>query len=174
MDTTGYIINSVLVLLVVRQIREHPLDLRSLIRPVALVVVAAVYYLHTIPVGGNDLLLEGGLAATGAAMGALCAFATHLRLEHGTPLARAGVLAAGLWVGGVGARMAFAYAAGHGFAPAIQRFSGAHSITGASAWVAALILMALADVSTRLVTLQLRGRNLRRRASGVGGNIVFA
>jgi len=174
MDTTGYIINSVLVLLVVRQIREHPLDLRSLIRPVALVAVAAAYYLHTIPTGGNDLLLEGGLAATGAVMGALCALTTHLRLDGETPLARAGVVAAGLWVGGVGARMAFAYAAGHGLAPAVHRFSIAHSITGAAAWVAALILMALADVTTRLVVLHLRGRKLRSRANGLDGNIVFA
>ena len=63
-------------------------------------------------------------------------------------------------VGGVGARLAFAVAASNGAGPAIARFSIAHHITGAAAWVAALIMMALADVLTRLVIIYLRGRRL--------------
>ena len=55
MNTTGYIINSVLVLLVVRQIRERPprLDRRSLVLPLVLVAVAAANFLHTIPTAGE-------------------------------------------------------------------------------------------------------------------------
>ena len=45
-------------------------------------------------------------------------------------------------------------------APAIARFSIAHHITGSAAWVAALIMMAMADVLTRLVVIYLRGRRL--------------
>jgi len=175
MDTTGYIVNSVLVLLVLRQIQERPLDLRSLIRPVLLVAAAAAFFLHTIPTGGNDLVLELGLAGLGAAMGAASARATRVRLDGGTAVARAGVVAATLWIGGVGARMAFAYAAGHGFGSAIGRFSAAHSITGSSAWVTALVLMALADVTARLVVLHARGRRLERRSRATGERpIVFA
>ena len=48
-----------------------------------------------------------------------------------------------MWVAGVGARMAFAFAATHGAGPAIGRFSVAHHITGSGAWVAALVMMAL-------------------------------
>jgi hypothetical protein len=33
-----------------------------------------------------------------------------------------------------------------------------HQITGSAAWVAALVMMALADVLTRLVVIYLRGR----------------
>ena len=65
-----------------------------------------------------------------------------------------------MWIGGVGARLAFAVAAGNGAGPAIARFSITHHITGSSAWVAALVMMALADVLTRLVVIWLRGRRL--------------
>ena len=78
----------------------------------------------------------------------------------GRPLGRAGVLAASMWIGGVGARLAFVVAAGNGADPAIARFSVAHHITGSSAWIAALVMMALADVLTRLVVIYLRGRRL--------------
>ena len=60
----------------------------------------------------------------------------------------------------MGARLAFAIAAGNGAGPAIARFSVAHHITGSAAWVAALVMMALADVLTRLVVIYLRGRRL--------------
>ena len=49
--------------------------------------------------------------------------------------------------------MAFAFAATHGAGPAIARFSIAHQITGSGAWVAALVMMALADVLTRLAVV---------------------
>ena len=65
-----------------------------------------------------------------------------------------------MWVAGVGARMAFAFAATHGAGPAIGRFSIAHQITGSGAWVAALVMMALADVLTRLAVVWMRGRRL--------------
>jgi hypothetical protein len=153
----GYVINAVLVLLVVRQIRERRLDLRSLVLPLVLVALAASNYLHAIPTRGNDVVLDATLVATGITLGTLCALATHLRPGgDGVALARAGWLAAGLWVLGCGARMAFAFATEHGAGPAVARFSVSHSITGADAWVAALVLMALAEVTSRLLVLQLR------------------
>ena len=69
-------------------------------------------------------------------------------------------MSAGERVAGVGARMAFAFAATHGAGRAIGRFSIAHHITGSGAWVAALVMMALADVLTRLAVVYLRGRRL--------------
>ena len=44
--------------------------------------------------------------------------------------------------------------------PAIGRFSIASHITSPAAWIAALVMMALADVLTRLVIIYLRGRRL--------------
>jgi hypothetical protein len=159
--TTMYVINAILVLMVIRQIREHPLDLRSLAGPVLAVGTAAVLFLHSVPGGGNDILLETACVAAGATMGALAGLTTHLRRDGaGRALGRAGWLAAGLWITGVGARMAFAIAASNGAGPAIARFSIAHQITGQAAWVAALIMMALADVLTRLIVIYVRGRRL--------------
>jgi hypothetical protein len=99
-------------------------------------------------------------------MGAIGGLATRLRRGgDGRPLGRAGALAASMWVAGVGGRMAFAFAATHGAGPAIGRFSIAHHITGSAAWVAALVMMALADVLTRLVVVYLRGRRLAAGAA---------
>ena len=160
-NITTYLVSASLILLVIRQIREHPLDARSLATPVLAVGAAAVMFLHAVPVGGSDLALEAACVAAGAAMGAIGGLATRLRLgADGRPLGRAGILAASMWIGGVGARLAFAITAGNGAGPAIARFSVAHQITGPAAWVAALVLMALADVLTRLVVIYLRGRQL--------------
>ena len=161
MNINMYVINAILILMVIRQVREHPLDLRSLAVPVLAVGCAAVLFLHSVPGGGNDIGLELTCVLAGAVMGAVGGLATRVRLgADGRPLGRAGWLAASMWVGGVGARLAFAVAASNGAGPAIARFSIAHHITGSAAWVAALIMMALADVLTRLVIIYLRGRRL--------------
>jgi hypothetical protein len=156
-----YLINALLILLVVRQIREHQLDLRALAVPVLAVAAAAVMFLHAVPAGGSDITLDLLCASAGAAMGAIGGLATRLRPgPDGRPLGRAGVLAASMWIAGVGARMVFYFAATHGAGPAIAAFSIAHHITGSAAWTAALVMMALADVTARLVTVYLRGRRL--------------
>lgn len=161
MNINMYVINAVLILMVIRQIREHPLDLQSLAVPVLAVGCAAVLFLHSVPGGGNDIVLEMACVLVGAVMGTVGGLATHLRLDaDGRPLGRAGALAASMWVGGVGARLAFAVAASNGAGPAIARFSIGHHITGSAAWVAALVMMALADVLARLVVIYLRGRRL--------------
>ena len=69
-NTTMYVINAVLVLMVIRQIREHPLDLRSLAGPVLAVGAAAVLFLHSVPGGGNDVALELACVVAGASAAA--------------------------------------------------------------------------------------------------------
>jgi len=161
MNINMYVVNAVLILMVIRQVREHPLDLRSLAVPVLAVGVAAVMFLHSVPAGGHDIALELACVLAGALMGATGGLATRLRLgADGRPLGRAGWLAASMWVGGGGARLAFAVAASSGAGPAIASFSIANHITGSAAWVAALVMMALADVLSRLVVIHLRGRRL--------------
>src|SRR5438270_893984 len=68
------------------------------------------------------------------------------RLPDDRLLAKATIPAALLWVAGTGARMEFAVFAENGGAAAIARFSTANRITGAAAWTACLLLMALAEV----------------------------
>ena len=117
---SAYLINAILVLLVVRQIREHRLDLRILAVPVLAVGAAAILFLHSVPVRGNDIPLELICVSAGAVMGGLAGLATYLRRgSDGRGLGRAGWLAASLWITGVGARMAFVFVATHGAGPAM-------------------------------------------------------
>ena len=166
MSMNMYLINAILVLMVIRQIREHSLDLRALAVPVLAVGAAAVMFLHSVPAGGTtsrwscSAFRPARPWARSAAWPPGCAAAQPAR-----PAGRAGVLAASMWVAGIGGRMAFAFAASHGAGPAIGRFSIAHHITGSAAWVAALVMMALADVLTRLVVVYLRGRRLSGTAA---------
>jgi hypothetical protein len=170
-----YLINALLILLVIRQVREHQLDLRALAVPVLAVAAAAVMFLHAAPGGGSDLTLDLLCVSAGAAMGAIGGLATRLRPgAGGRPLGRTGVLAAGMWIAGVGARMVFYFAATHGAGPAIAAFSVAHHITGSAARTAALVMMALADVLTRLAVVYLRGRSLTAQVTPAAATSVQA
>ena len=161
MSTYDYLINAVLVLLVVRQIRGSRLDLMNLVLPLAITAGVAFEYLHSIPTQGNDLVLILGLAGVGVVLGGAAAATTRLSLgKDGVPFAKAGAVAATLWVLGIGFRMAFSFASDHGMGDSIARFSLQHSITGSQAWVAALVLMALGEVTTRLLVLRVRGHLL--------------
>ena len=157
MSVTDYIINAIIILLVLRQLRENRLGLVSLVLPVVAVGAAAAYFLRSLPAAGNDIALDLTLAAAGAILGIACALTTRLRRgADGVALARAGVVAAILWIAGVGARTGFALYAVHGGGPAIARFSSAHDITSSAAWVAALVMMGLAEVVARTATLRVR------------------
>src|SRR5213592_933882 len=115
MTTSEYLLNAAFVLLVLRQARERELDRRSVIVPLVLMFFVGSQYLHTLPTGGNDLVLIVLLATVGLTLGVLGGFATHVRASNGVALARVGWIAGGLLVLGIGSRMAFAFAIGHGF-----------------------------------------------------------
>jgi hypothetical protein len=159
MSTTDYLLNGALIALVVLQLRGRRLTARSLLLPVAIVVFAAVEYLHGIPTAGNDLTLALVGAFAGVALGTACGLATRVfRRADGATVAKAGPLAAALWVAGIGSRIAFALYSSHGGGREIERFSTAHHITSVEAWVACLILMALCEVLTRTATIGLKFR----------------
>jgi hypothetical protein len=140
MTTSEYLLNAAFFLLVLRQARERELDRRSVIVPLALMFFVGAQYLHSVPTAGNDLVFIVLLAAVGLMLGVLGGFATQVRAgERGVALARVGWIAGGLLVLGLGARMAFAFAVGHGFEPAVRSFSIAHQI-GAAAWPVALVV----------------------------------
>jgi hypothetical protein len=159
MTTTDYLLNAAFVLLVLRRARERELDRRSVIVPLVLMFFVGSQYLRSLPTAGNDLGLIAVLAATGLVLGVAGGFATHVRRGDGVALARVGWIAGALLVLGIGARTAFAFAVGHGLEPAVRSFSIEHGI-GATAWPVALVLMALAEVASRLAIVQARGRLL--------------
>ncbi|ASY34607.1 MULTISPECIES: hypothetical protein [unclassified Streptomyces] len=160
MTTTEWITDIALLLVVFRQLREDRLDLKTFLIPLGIVAFVAHSYLHSVPTGGNDLVLIGTLVGVGAALGIAGGVYTRVRRAGEHVLIKAGAVSAILWVLGMGARMGFQLWTGHGGADDVARFSLAHDITSTQAWVAAFVLMALTEVVTRLATIFVRGRML--------------
>src|SRR5579859_5528090 len=154
MTTTDYLLNAAFVLLVLRQATERKLDRRSVTVPLILMFFVGSLYLHTLPTAGNDLFVIGGLVLVGLTLGVAGGLATEVRASGGVALARVGWIAGGLLVLGIGARMAFAFAVGHGLEPAVRTFSIDHQID-AAAWPVALVLMALIEVGVRIAIVQI-------------------
>jgi hypothetical protein len=159
MSATDYLLDLALIGLVFLQIRGRRLTSRSLVLPIVIVAVVAQRYLKSIPTSGNDVILIAVCAGVGVALGAGAGLATRVCRRDGVVFARAGVVAAVLWVLGVGFRFAFQEYATHGGGENIYRFSTDHAITvagAADAWVAALVLMALGEVLARTFVLAAR------------------
>jgi hypothetical protein len=169
MTTMDYLMNAGFLSLVLVQARERQLTRRALVVPLVAVFFVGQQYLHSIPTAGNDLVLIGGLAVVGLSLGTMCGYATHIRVgEDGIALARVGWIAGTLLVAGISSRMVFAFALSHGFEPTVANFSIAHQI-GAAAWPVALVLMAICEVTARLLTVEVRGRLAAGRGIGALG-----
>ncbi|HEV7146265.1 MAG TPA: hypothetical protein VGN48_04635 [Pedococcus sp.] len=149
MTTTEYMLNLALVGLVLLQIRGLRVTKAALVFPVVMTVWIATSLLKSIPTGGNDLVLEIGGAVTGATLGVCAGLATSVRRKGATAVAKAGALAAVLWVLGIGARVGFSLWVDHGGTSTIRNFSLANHITGGPAWGTAFILMAIIEVVSR-------------------------
>jgi hypothetical protein len=164
MTITDYLINALFVLIVVRQARERELDLRSVVVPLLLVAFVAHLYIRSIPTSGNDLVLIVLLTTVGLTLGVISGLATHVYAgARGVAVVRVGWLAGALLVLGITARLVFVFAVTHGAHHAVTSFSMAHDIS-ASAWPVALVMMALAEVCTRIGIVQLRGRRVTHAA----------
>jgi hypothetical protein len=159
MSFTDYLLDSLLVLLVLRQLRESRFDKTSIVLPFVVAAIIANNYLHGIPTDGNDLMVIGGLTALGVTFGLISGLTTRVRADGGRyALVRAGWIAAGVWVLSMGARFGFAIWANNGGGAALGRFSTTHHITSGAAWTAALVLMALGEVVVRTGTIWLRAQ----------------
>jgi hypothetical protein len=157
MTTTDYLIDSALVLLVLLQIKERPLTLKQLLRPVIILSVAVFSYLHGVPTGGNDLVLAGVFILLGGAIGIASGQTVKVRRgESGEPLIRAGWLSGFFWVLGMGSRMALLVWISNGGSATLAHFSAQHSITSSEAWTVALLGMAAAEVLGRTALLAIR------------------
>ena len=157
MTLTDYVIDLALIGIVVLQIRGRRLTTRTLLLPVVLVAWAARNYLHSIPTAGNDLILIAVCTGVGLTLGAAAGWFTRVSPgPDGSPIAKAGAVAAVLWVLGVGFRFAFQEYATHGGERTIAHFSAAHAITTGQAWVAALVLMAIGEALARTAVLAAR------------------
>jgi len=160
MSLTDYLTDSILVLLVLRQIRTSRYTVRAMVLPLVIVAIVGKSYLHGIPTSGNSLGLVVLLTAFGLFLGSFSGLATKVWSDGGQyALIKAGAVSAALWVIGMGGRMTFAiWASTHGGETALAHFSIAHDITGANSWTAALVLMALGEVLSRTAVLLIRSR----------------
>lgn len=173
MTTTDWILDIALLLLVLRQVRVTRIDRRFWLLPTAIVTWVAHSYLHGLPTAGNDLVLIVTFVLIGTALGIGGGLATRVWSDGHGVLVKAGGLAAVLWVLGMGSRMVFSVWSSHGGGPHIAAFSAAHDITSGQAWVTAFVLMAFAEVGTRLATIMIRAR-LVARPDGVAPAVATA
>src|ERR1017187_9853586 len=161
MTFSDYLLNGVLVALVLVQIRGRRFTTSLLLGPILIVGVVAGTYLQTIPTQGHDVILALVGAAAGALLGTCCGLATSVfRDNGGHVIVKAGILAALLWVAGVGSRLALSLYSEHGGGPAVTRFSIANHITSTQAWVTCLVLMAVMEVGSRTAVLAWRRNSL--------------
>jgi hypothetical protein len=158
MTAFEYALNIVLVGLVVLQIRGIRLTKAALLVPVVVTAWAASQILHTIPTGGNDVALEAIFGLAGVTLGAAAGLVTAVRRDGTAAVAKAGAVAALLWIVGIGARVGFSVWVQNGGAVDVRQFSVAHHITGGPAWGTGFVLMALAEVVTRTGVLYVKAR----------------
>lgn len=157
-----YVLDAVLVLVVVFQIRGRALSLRQLVLPIAIVAYFAFDYLKTFPTSGNDVLMAVAGGLLGVVLGAGCGLTTTVAPRaDGVPVAKAGALAAAFWLFGMCGRMFFQIWVEHGGgAAAVGAFSEANGITSSATWADCLVLMALAEVLGRTAVLTMKGLRL--------------
>jgi hypothetical protein len=169
MNTSDYIIDSLLVLLVLMQIKERPISKKQLIRPLVILAVAVVNYLHGISTQGNDLELLGVFAVTGGLIGLASGVTVIMRRNaDGVVTFRSGWISGFFWVLGMGSRFGFVYWISHSGAGSIARFSAHHQITSTEAWTVALLGMAVAEVLGRTLTMAARWHSLDEGHPAIG------
>ena len=164
MTFTDYLIDISLIGLVLVQVKRRRLTVKALVLPIGIVAYVAASYLKAIPTGHNDLFLIIGAAAVGATLGGLAGKFTAVTRGPDGVFAKAGLAAAGLWILGTAGRLTFQVWATHGGGPDIAHFSASHGITSVTAWTSALILMALAEATTRTGVLAWRSGVLSQGA----------
>jgi hypothetical protein len=159
-STVQYALNlGLLVYILASNLGTRRLSPARLVVPVVLVAVAGWFFLRGIPTRGHDVQLEIIGLAAGAGLGVLAGLLVRVRRTPAGDLhTQAGAAYALLWMVVIGGRVAFAYGAEHWFARSIGRFSMAHQITGADAWTAAFVLMALTMVLARVLVTSARVR----------------
>jgi hypothetical protein len=169
MSSAQYALNAGLLIYILgSNLGTRRLTRARLVLPLLLVAVAAWAFLRNVPTMGNDVRLELVGVGAGAVLGVIAGLLVGVRRQAtGSLVTQAGAWYAALWIVVIGGRVAFAYGAEHWFPMQIGRFSMTHQITGADAWTAAFVLMALVMVVSRVVVTAVRSYQLTTTAQAV-------
>lgn len=165
MSTTQWILSlSLLGWALLRNLGTRPVNRMTFLLPLVIVGGVGGFFLFPLPTRGNDLVLIAAGAAVGALVGIIAALATRVTTVGGHVHLRSGWLFAAAWVGLIAGRVAFATWATSSGSATVGRFSMEHQITGADAWTAAFVAMALMTVLVRTVWVALATARTRRTA----------
>lgn len=158
---------SILALMILTVIGRRRVTPLTFLRPLVIVGAVGVYFLQGLPTAGNDVPLELAGVALGVVFGALASAASSVSRQGGQVTVQSGYAYALVWLSAIGLRVAFAQLATHhpAFGHWVMTFSVQHAITGADAWRAAFVLMALAMVVTRVALIALRAATARTLTS---------
>jgi hypothetical protein len=159
MSLTQWILSlALLTWALLRNLGTREVTRGTFLLPLVIVGAAASYFLFPLPTAGNDLDLVVAFGLVGVLFGLAAAGVTRLHHHDGRLVATAGAGFAALWLAMIGGRIAFAEWANGAGARTVGMFSRDHAITGADAWTAAFVVMALGMVFARTVALAVRAR----------------
>ncbi|MEO7123557.1 MAG: hypothetical protein ABI400_10675 [Lacisediminihabitans sp.] len=161
MTITDWSTDIALLALVFLQLRARKLGVVQLLLPLVLVALAVWNYFVSWPTTANGLLLIVGTTTIGVILGCLAGALTRVWTKRGVVVAQATALAAAAWILGMGARLVFQIWANS--APGLTQLIAisTHHRIESSAWVDAILLMAVGQVVARTVLLYVRGRRVR-------------
>ena len=119
MSVTDYVIDILLIAVILRQVRPHPLTPRAALLPLVLLAIAGAIYLKPpFTARGNDLALIVILTVAGAVLGVISGLADQVWTDRaGGLLYRVSVLSVVAWIAGMGVRFAFQFWAYHSGGP---------------------------------------------------------
>ncbi|QMU74958.1 hypothetical protein GXW83_03450 [Streptacidiphilus sp. PB12-B1b] len=133
-----------------------------ILRPLLTAGVIVPLFIKGLTTQGAGLALEIGLTVAGLVCGAAAVALTRVYRSPrtGRPVSRAGWGYAFLWIGVIGARMAFSYGSVHWFPTQLGTWMATHHITSA-ALTDGLLLMAVGMMLTRTLALAFRASAVR-------------
>jgi hypothetical protein len=159
-----FLIAALVIVSVVLQFGERPLNWFRVVLPLLMVTGFAAYYLKAIPTSGGDGWFTLGGLMVGLATGLVAAGLMGMRRENGRLIVSAGIAYVAFWVVIFGARLAFAEIATNSPDTLRQLFiwSYQRGITELG-WTAAFFAQAIAMVGLRTIVVVARALLLRRR-----------
>jgi hypothetical protein len=163
--TQAMVINAVVLFAVLEADlgRHRKIGVFRILRPVLTTAGIVPLFLKALATHGNGLGLEAVGVLAGVVAGLCAAGLTHVYRSPrtGRPVSRTGFGYAALWIGVIGARMAFSYGSEHWFAAPLGHWMV--NRISADALTDTLLLMAVAMTLTRTLALASQAVAVGRR-----------